>query len=116
MNVTRRLRGLIGIATTWGVCFSGLSSLLYFVAWLSGSLWEVEVFGARIWITIAARGFVVGAFAGAVFSLVLAAAERRRTLSGLSSGRVALWGFLGTASASLDVHLRKPSKAPSSHT
>jgi hypothetical protein len=96
MNVTRRLRGLIGMATTWGVCFSALSTLLFLGARLVGSL-PVEMFGARIVIAIAGRGFVVGALAGALFSLVLAAAERRRTLSGLSSGRVALWGFLGTA-------------------
>ena len=88
------------MATTWGVCFSGLSSLLYLVARLSGSL-PAEVFGARMVLAIAARGFVVGAFAGAVFSLVLAAAERRRTLAGLSSARVALWGFLGTAAVPL---------------
>jgi hypothetical protein len=96
MNIMRRLRGLIGMATTWGVCFSALSSLVFLVARLSGAL-PVEVFGTRMVLAIAARGFVVGALAGAVFSLVLAAAERRRTLSGLSSGRVALWGFLGTA-------------------
>jgi hypothetical protein len=96
MNITRRLRGLVGMATTWGVCFSTLSSLLFLVARLSGKL-PVEVFGTRIVLAIAGRGFVVGALAGAVFSLVLAAAERRRTLSRLSYARVALWGFLGTA-------------------
>ena len=96
MNITRRLRGLVGMATTWGMCFSALSTLFFLGVRLAGSL-PREMFGARIVIAIAARGFVVGALAGAVFSLVLAAAERRRTLSGLSSGRVALWGFLGTA-------------------
>jgi hypothetical protein len=96
MNIMRRLRGLIGMATTWGVCFSALSSVLFLAARLTGSL-PMEVFGTRMVLAIAARGFVVGALAGAVFSLVLAAAERRRTLSRLSSGRVALWGFLGTA-------------------
>jgi len=96
MNITRRLRGLVGMATTWGMCFSALSSLFFLGVRLVGSL-PIEMFGARIVFAIAARGFVVGALAGAVFSLVLAAAERRRTLSGLSAGRVALWGFLGTA-------------------
>src|SRR5262249_50222032 len=96
MNGTLRLRGVIGVGTTWGVCFSALSSLLFLVARLSGSL-PVEVFGSRMVVAIAARGFVVGALSGAVFSLVLTAAERRRTLAGLSAGRVALWGFLGTA-------------------
>jgi hypothetical protein len=96
MNVTRRLRGLVGMATTWGVCFSSLSTLSLLVARLAGRL-PADVFRARIVMAVAARGFVAGAFAGAVFALVLAAAERRRTLSGLSSGRVALWGFLGTA-------------------
>jgi hypothetical protein len=96
MNITRRLRGLVGMATTWGVCFAALSSLFFLGIRLAGSL-PLEMFGARAVIAIAARGFVFGALAGALFSLVLVAAERRRTLSGLSSGRVALWGFLGTA-------------------
>jgi len=47
-----------------------------------------------------------------VFSLVLAAAERRRTLSALSAGRVALWGFLGTAAIPfISVALSSPNAA-----
>jgi hypothetical protein len=39
-----------------------------------------------------------GAVSGAAFALVLALAERRRTIDNLATGRIALWGALGAAS------------------
>jgi hypothetical protein len=96
MNVTRRLRGLVGMATTWGVCFSALSTTTLLITRLVRTF-PPDLFGPRLVAMVAVRGFVVGAAAGALFALALTAVERRRTLSGLSPKRVALWGFLGTA-------------------
>lgn len=96
MNITRRLRGFIGMGMTWGVCFSALS-ITQLLIWRLASRIPLEILGSRMVAMVALRGFAVGFTAGALFALALTVAERRRTLSALSSRRIALWGFLGTA-------------------
>ena len=84
------------MATVWGVCFSALQTTILLVMRVTGRF-PADLFGPRIVGLAAIRGFLAGAAAGTLFALALTAAERRRTLSGLSRGRVALWGFLGAA-------------------
>jgi hypothetical protein len=47
--------------------------------------------------SVAARNFVLGGAVGAAFAMLLATAERRRTIDSLSMPRVGIWGFLASA-------------------
>ena len=85
----RKLRGALGTAVTWAIGWG----IVGFAA-ISGG---VFVFGGPVsfWGTVgpltaitALSGFV----GGTVFSLVLGAGYRRRSLSELKPGRMALWG------------------------
>ena len=89
----RRVRGAIGMGLTWAVGWAvggvmiGVSSLL-----LPGLPWDsfFEVFDAPL-PALAMPGFV----AGALFSIVLGIAGRRRRFDELSLPRFAAWGALG---------------------
>jgi hypothetical protein len=92
----RRLRGLLGIATTWGVALAALATTVL-AGGIAIGVVPTSVFGLRQVIAVAIQNFIVGAFAGSVFSLLFAGAERKRSLATVSMPRVALWGFLGVA-------------------
>lgn len=94
MGFLRRLRGLLGIATTWGVAFSIVMTTLLVGRWAVGTPHGVH-FGARQLVIAAIELFLMGGLAGTLFSLFFARGERRQTLETLSMSRVALWGFLG---------------------
>ena len=94
MGFLRRLRGLVGIATTWGIAFSVIMTTLLVGRWLIGFP-HSAAFGARQIIVAAIEFFLMGGLAGTLFSLFFARGERRQTLETLSMSRVALWGFLG---------------------
>jgi drug/metabolite transporter (DMT)-like permease len=93
MQWVRRLRGAISMGLTWAfgwACIGlliGVSSRLF-----PGAIWDrfFEVFDAPL----PAMG-VPGFIGGAMFSLVLGVAARRRRFDELSIRRVALWGALG---------------------
>lgn len=94
MGFLRRLRGLVGIATTWGVAFSIMMTTLLIGRWAIGGFHGFG-FGLRQIIIAAIEFFLMGGLAGTLFSLFFASGERRQTLETLSMARVALWGFLG---------------------
>jgi hypothetical protein len=94
MGILRRLRGILGIATTWGVAFSVIATTLL-IGGLTIGLFPGSVFGPRQIVSVAIQNFFMGGLAGTLFSLFFAGGERRQTLETLSMARVALWGFLG---------------------
>lgn len=94
MGFLRRLRGLLGIATMWGITFSVIMTTLLIGRWALGPS-HGPGFGVRQIIVGATEFFLMGGLAGTLFSLFFARGERRQTLETLSMSRVALWGFLG---------------------
>ncbi|MES2177090.1 MAG: hypothetical protein V4550_04430 [Gemmatimonadota bacterium] len=92
----RRLRGIIGVAVTWGVGLSALATSCLAVAVGTGIVPRL-VFGLGEIAQVALRGFLVGAAIGVLFSGALITAERRRTLASLSTKHSAAWGFLAGA-------------------
>lgn len=93
-GIVRRLRGILGIATTWGVAFSVIGTTLVVSGVVTGLL-PASIFGPRQVVAVAIENFLMGGLAGTLFSLFFASGERRQTLETLSMPRVALWGFLG---------------------
>lgn len=92
-NWLRRLRGAIGTGVTWAVAWAlsglliGVSSLLLpFLPWHL----FFDFFDAPL-PALAIPGFV----AGAIFSVVLGVAARRRRFEELSLARFAFWGAVG---------------------
>ena len=89
----RRIRGAVGMGLTWAAAWAvggvliGVTSIL-----LPGLPWDsfFEVFDAPL-PALAIPGFV----GGALFSLVLGIAGRRRSFHELSLPRVASWGAVG---------------------
>src|ERR1044071_9656751 len=96
MLFSRRLRGIIGIATTWGVALSALATTVLVGALAIGVV-PSSIFGPREIVAVAIRTLLGGGFAGGLFAALFAGAERRRTLATVAQTRVALWGFLGGA-------------------
>jgi len=96
MGFLRRLRGLVGIATTWGVAFSIMMTTLLIGRWALGGF-RGFVLGPREITVALIEFFLMGGLAGTLFSLFFASGERRQTLETLSLPRVALWGFLGVS-------------------
>lgn len=94
MGFLRRLRGLVGIATTWGIAFSVMMTALFIGRWILGPSHGAS-FGVRQFVIAGIEFFLMGGLAGTLFSLFFARGERRHTLETLSMPRVALWGFLG---------------------
>ena len=98
MSIVRKLRGMLGMAVVWGVAWAPLGALWTLIEWADTQLGVGRAFLvpmpplAAPMIMCGAWGFI----AGAIFSVVLAAAERRRGgLAGLSLRRTAAWGALG---------------------
>ena len=94
MGFLRRLRGLLGIATTWGFAFSIMMTTLLVGRWAVGLSHGAHL-GVRQVVIAGTEFFLMGGLAGTLFSLFFARGERRQTLETLSMPRVALWGFLG---------------------
>jgi hypothetical protein len=95
----RRLRGAIGMGVTWaiawavgGLMIGVLSNLIPVLPWHL----FFDIFDAPL-PALAVPGFI----AGALFSLVLAIAARRRRFDELSIPRFAAWGAVGGALLSL---------------
>ncbi len=92
MNWRHRVRGIAGLAGTWGLALSALATASVVVGLALGVV-PSEFFGPREVGAIALRGFAAGAISGALFGWIMASRERGRLLSALSRRRVALWGF-----------------------
>ncbi len=97
-TMLRRLRGVLGIAATWGVACAALFVGAFVLTWMfdPASIDPGEGPGR-----VAVIGAALGLTAGAAFAAVLAVAERRKTIADISLGRAALWGGLGTATVLL---------------
>jgi hypothetical protein len=96
----RRFRGLIRMSLTAGGVMSALAIGSLAIGLATGRV-PSSIFGPRELIAVAIRGFVAGAVAGGLFSWLVARGERGKTLSTLSTGRVALWGGLATGTVFL---------------
>jgi hypothetical protein len=93
--LSRRLRGLLGVMTTWGIAFSAFATISISAVILSGI--APDVLGFRHVPLIALRGFLAGALSGGLFAALLVGRERSKTVATMSLGRVTAWGFLGGA-------------------
>lgn len=93
-TLLRRIRGMVGVGLTWAVAYAAVFLTLGVVISIidpdsidpGESVGLVTLIGATV-------GFVSGCISG----LVLAAAERNKTLADLSLARMALWGALSAA-------------------
>ncbi len=93
MQWLRRVRGAIGMGLTWAAGWAAFGLLIGVSSKLFPSpLWDrfFEVFDAPL-PALAVPGFL----GGAMFSLVLGVAARRRKFEELSMRRTAAWGALG---------------------
>ncbi len=85
----RRIRGVVGTALTWAAGWAGFAFILSLTGYF-GALGTVQVYAA-----VAALWAVVGFVGGAIFSVVLGIAERRRSFDEMSLPRFAVWGAVG---------------------
>ena len=97
--LSRRVRGFLGVMTTWGVVFSALGAASFTAIILSGRF-PAEV-GYRFIPIVALRGFIAGALSGALFAALLVARKRSQTVSTISIRRATALGFIGGASLPL---------------
>lgn len=93
MDHSRRLRGMVGLALTWGVGLAALATGALALGLATG-LVPSGIFGARELVAVAARGLLVGGVAGGLFGWLLSRRERGHSLATLSTRRVAVWGFV----------------------
>ena len=99
MSLKRRLRGIIGTALTWSAAFGLVTVGVALVSLLAlkpgiGVPWRIYGAAVLMW---SVWGFV----SGATYAGLLIALERKRTLSELSWGRLAVWGVVAGAIAPL---------------
>jgi hypothetical protein len=95
MRLLRRIRGIVGTALTWATGW-GVGGAVWMGIVFPVVGFPPEAFAACM---ILGGVFLLGVYgflAGAAFSLVVLAAEKRRTLHQLTLRRVAAWGALGT--------------------
>jgi hypothetical protein len=90
----RKCRGMLGVAITWGAVWAAVFALIAFVI---GIFDPDSIDPGEGPLPISGIGAVFGAVSGIVFGVLLALAERRKTLEDLSLIRVALWGAVATA-------------------
>lgn len=97
--LSRRVRGFLGVMTTWGVVFSGFSVVSLTALFLSGRIPDQIDF--RVISIYVVRGFLTGALSGALFAALLRGRKRSQTVSTISIRRVTVLGFIGGASLPL---------------
>ncbi len=98
IGLSRRLRGIIGVAGTWAAAFAGFGFIATVLAMgiavgvggMPSSL--VRGIGAAEWIAGVLRWAALGAVSGAGFAIAVIRNGRGRTVDDLIPGRVALWG------------------------
>lgn len=91
MSILRRLRGLLGLSLAGAIIWIPLGLATVVIdAWIRGLAVQWRVFPQH-----AVQLFITGAACGVLFGLILFAMDRRRSFSGLTLGRTALWGALG---------------------
>jgi hypothetical protein len=102
MSILRRLRGVLGTAATWCVAFTGVGAVITLVgltvlklSGVAGPIPTMQLIAEGV--AALARWALLGAGSGAAFASVILLAGEKRTLTRLSSGRFARWGFLAGA-------------------
>jgi hypothetical protein len=95
-----RFRGMLRMSLTAGAVLSAFATGALALGLATG-LVPSSILGPRDLVAVAIRGFGAGAIAGGLFSWLLARGGRGKTLSTLSTKRVALWGGLATGSVPL---------------
>ena len=95
--MSRRLRAAFSIAVLWALVWVPVGLALAFFAAASPPRPSDLISRPVAVPQFLAVWTLWGAFSGATFALVLAVAERRRTIGSLSLSRTALWGGLGAA-------------------
>jgi|RhiMetdeSRZDD1v2_1073273.scaffolds.fasta_scaffold57739_6 hypothetical protein len=84
MAILRRIRGTVSVALIWAIAWLPVGVLVGLsMGWLGFRF-------LLVWTTL-------GACAGAVFAILLATFERKRTVHDLSSRRLTIWGAVGGA-------------------
>src|SRR5262245_19822214 len=103
MLLLRRLRGVLGTALVWAIvwCLAGSAIIAPAVWWYGKTHDEGPASFGEILLAVMMNLSAWGAVSGAVFALLLAIAERRRTVNELSMGRVVGWGPIGGAALPL---------------
>jgi membrane associated rhomboid family serine protease len=93
MLILRRIRGLMGTALIWAMLWSlvGAALAIYNLIREGPERPGIEL-QYIAWVAVFYGAW--GAISGAMFALVLAAAERRRSLNDLSMLRFTIWGSL----------------------
>jgi hypothetical protein len=81
----RRLRGTLGLASLWAAVWLPTGVLLSLVLGWTGHSLRLPSWYLGAWT-------VLGASSGAVFAMLLALFERRRSLQDLSVRRLSIWG------------------------
>lgn len=90
----RKLRGVVAVSITWGAVWAAVFALIVTII---GIFDPDSIDPGEGPLSAAGIGAMFGAVSGAAFALLVSAADGRRTITELSLGRAALWGFLGTA-------------------
>lgn len=93
-TVLRNLRGLLGIALTWGILWAAVAIA---VGTIIGIVDPDSIDPGEEPIVLGAMVGLVGFISGLVFSGLLSIAERQKTIIDLSLSRVAMWGILVSA-------------------
>lgn len=100
--IWHRLRGVLGISIVWAFAWLPLGvglglyrywsdqAILSFLPRSLGRFLSHMAYAAGLWM-------VAGAVSGAIFAVILALAERNRTLGTLSIRRLAIWGGIGSS-------------------
>lgn len=98
-GLRRKLAWILATASTWGVAWAGLSSLVVVGYYAWAGAWTF------FWMTlfpVAALGAAAGFMAGGLFMLVVELVQRRVAPAGLTPLRVAVWaGAVGALLPSL---------------
>lgn len=99
-TVFRRLRGILSLALIWALVWLPTGVVL---GWALGWTGHSLTLRAPMWYL--AVWTLLGASSGAIFALLLATLERRRTLDQLSARRLATWGAVAGAALPVVVSL-----------
>ena len=94
----KRLRGVIGTATIWGLAWFGVS-----LAFWSTKLFGLSALELGLAVGSAAGVGLAGAITGACFAVVVGIAERRRSFAELTMPRMAVWGAIAGTPLALAV-------------
>jgi len=98
LGTLRALRGLAGLAATFGIGWGAVGAALAVVL----RLLRPEDFDGGEGVTLVATYFAAaGAISGALFGVLLSLGERRRVVNELSAVRAAAWGGLGASALPL---------------